>query len=419
MHQDYTKTLFVGADVGMDTVDICYLDFMGNKLNPKRLVYPNNLPGAQHLISDLSQAIIHHGLESIMFGIEATSFLGWHLEVSILDSPVLLRYKPSVFCFNPSQVKAHKKALGIIPKSDPIDAYAVADRLRCGMRPKPVAFDYPYIALQRLTRLRYHLADYMSREKNIFLSVLFLKFSSYRQSDIFSNTFGASSLAVINEFLTVDEIAARPLDELIDFLMDKGKSHFTDPVDIAKKLKDAASKAYRLHPDLHKPVNFALKTTAENIRYYEKQIRIVDAQIKKQISAFDNPLLSVKGIGPVLSAGLIAEICAVSRFADNNALANYAGLTWRFSKSGRNQNADDTYITRSGDSYLRYYLIESANMVRQLVPEYIAYYQQKYNESKTHKHRRALVFTARKLTRLVFALLRDNKNYSPKFRRWN
>lgn len=132
---------------------------------------------------------------------------------------------------------------------------------------------------------------------------------------------------------------------------------------------------------------------------------------------FENPLRSVKGIGPVFSAGLIAEIGDIKRFPDDNALANYAGLTWRFSKSGRNQLAEDTFMTRTGDAYLRYYITESANLVRQLVPEYIVYYQQKFNESKTHKHRRALVFTARKLVRLVFALLRDNKNYSPNNRR--
>lgn len=414
---NYTKTLFVGADVGLDTVDICYLDYMGNKLFPKRLVFPNNLPGSQELAEQIAQIMSNHGLDVIMFGIEATSFLGWHLEVAILQSPILWKFKPSVFCFNPAQVKSHKKALGIYTKSDPIDAFAVADRLRCGKLPKPAAFDFPYIALQRLTRLRFHLADYMTREKNIFLSVLFLKFSSLRQSEIFSNTFGAASLAVINDFLTVDEIAARPLPDLIDFLMDKGRSNFEDPASVANQLKDAASKAYRLNPDLHKPVNFALKTTAENIRFYSNQMAIADRQIKKQIVAFDNPLISIRGIGPVFSAGLIAEIGYISRFKDDDALANYAGLTWQFSKSGRNQKADDSFITRSGDAYLRYYLTESANLVRQLEPEYAAYYQQKHNESKTHKHRRALVLTARKLVRLVFALLRDNRNYSPKFRR--
>lgn len=414
---NFAKTLFVGADVSLDTFDICYLDYMSNKLSAKRLVFENNLPGSQEFIQHVYDTMQKHSLESIMFGIESSSFLGWHLEVAILDSPVLWKYKPEVFCFNPAQVKFHKKALGIFPKSDPIDAFAVADRLRCGKLPKPAAFNFPYLALQRLTRLRFHLADFMAREKNIFLSVLFLKFSSLRQSAIFSNTFGAASLAIINEFMTVEELAARPLNVLIDFLMEKGKSHFTDPANTAKQLQDAAAKAFRLHSDLHKPVNFALKTTAENIKYYSKQMAVVDEQIKKQVQAFDNPLVSVKGIGPVFSAGLIAEIGDITRFANDDALAKYAGLTWHFSKSGRNQKADDTSITRSGDAYLRYYFTESANLVRTLVPEYVAYYQQKYNESKTHKHRRALVFTARKLVRLVFALLRDNKTYSPKYRR--
>ncbi len=416
MH-NYAKTLFVGADVGLDSVDICILDYMGNKLSRKRLAYPNNLPGSLELTEQIAKTMSEHNLDNLMFGIEATSFLGWHLEVIILQSPILWKFKPSVFCFNPAQVKAHKKALGIYPKSDPIDAFAVADRLRCGKLPKPAVFNFPYIALQRLTRLRFHLADYSSREKNIFLSVLFLKFSSLRQSDIFSNTFGVTSLAVINDFFTVDELAARPLPELIDFLMEKGKSHFKDPDIVANQLKDAASKAYRLHSDLLKPVNFALKTTVENIRFYSKQMTIVDKQIKNQIASFDNPLISIRGIGPVFSAGLIAEIGDIARFRDDDSLAKYAGLTWQFSKSGRNQLADDSFITRSGDAYLRYYLTESANLVRQLVPEYIAYYHQKYNESRTHKHRRALVFTARKLVRLVFALLRDNKNYSPRYRR--
>ncbi|KUO76399.1 MAG: hypothetical protein APF77_06790 [Clostridia bacterium BRH_c25] len=290
---DFVKTLFVGADVGLDTVDICFLDFAGNKLNSKRLAYDNDLPGSQEPIEHVFQTMFKHSLESIMFGIKATSFLGWHLEVAILDSPVLWKFKPA-------------------------------------------AFDFPYIALQRLTRLRFHLADYMAREKNIFMSVLFLKSSSLRQSDIFSNTFGAASLAVINDFMTVDEIAARPLDDLIDFLMDTGKSHFKDPAQTAIQLKEAASKAYRLHSDLHNPVNFALKTTAENIKFYSKQMKIVDAQIKKQASAFENPLLSIKGIGPVFSAGLIAEIGDIKRFPNDDALTSYAGLTWKFSKSGRN-----------------------------------------------------------------------------------
>ncbi len=45
--------------------------------------------------------------------------------------------------------------------------------------------------------------------------------------------------------------------------------------------------------------------------------------------------------------------------------------------------------------------------------EYARYYQRKFNEVRDHQHRRALVLTARKFVRLVFALLKDGRIYLP------
>jgi hypothetical protein len=64
--------------------------------------------------------------------------------------------------------------------------------------------------------------------------------------------------------------------------------------------------------------------------------------------------------------------------------------------------------------YLRYYLVEAANLIRMHDREYAAFYTAKYNEAHTHKHKRALVLTARKLVRLVYALLRTNQLYIPR-----
>jgi hypothetical protein len=64
-----------------------------------------------------------------------------------------------------------------------------------------------------------------------------------------------------------------------------------------------------------------------------------------------------------------------------------------------------------GTSILRYYLIEGANLIRQHNLEYQAYYRRKFAEVPKHPHKRALVLTARKLVRLVFALLTKNQTY--------
>ncbi len=46
-------------------------------------------------------------------------------------------------------------------------------------------------------------------------------------------------------------------------------------------------------------------------------------------------------------------------------------------------------------------------------PEYRAYYRAKYAQALKHPHKRALVLTARKLVRLVAALLRSDSRYRP------
>ncbi len=60
---------------------------------------------------------------------------------------------------------------------------------------------------------------------------------------------------------------------------------------------------------------------------------------------------------------------------------------------------------------MRYYLVQAANSLRVHNEEYKAYYQRKYYEVTKHQHKRALVLTARKLVRLVFALLSKGQIY--------
>ncbi|MDI6711444.1 MAG: transposase, partial [Bacillota bacterium] len=109
-------------------------------------------------------------------------------------------------------------------------------------------------------------------------------------------------------------------------------------------------------------------------------------------------------------AGMIAEIGDIARFPSERALAQYAGLTWSRYQSG-NFDAEDRSLSKTGNRYLRYYLVEAANSLRVHNEEYRAYYQTKYGEVPKHQHKRALVLTARKLVRLVYALLSKGQIY--------
>jgi len=96
----------------------------------------------------------------------------------------------------------------------------------------------------------------------------------------------------------------------------------------------------------------------------------------------------------------------------DDKIAKLAGLVWKRRQSGKFE-AEEKRLIREADRYLRYYLVEAANSLRVHNEEYQAYYQKKYREVRKHQHKRALVLTARKLVRLVFALLSENRLYEP------
>ena len=89
-----------------------------------------------------------------------------------------------------------------------------------------------------------------------------------------------------------------------------------------------------------------------------------------------------------------------------------SGIYWNQNQSG-DFDGEDTSMSKAGNRYLRYYLIEAAGSVIQHCPEFAAYYEKKYAEVLKHQHKRALALTSRKLIRMLFGLLDKSQLYSP------
>jgi len=406
-----TETLYLGIDVSM-AENACFSLLQDGTEARRRFTVPNNLPGAEQLANEMVKLMESYHLNRLLVGLEATNLYWWHLACFLNSSPQLSPFQPRVYAFNPRLIKSFKKALSDTTKSDINDAYAVAERLRFGRLPAQFIPNQLYQPLQRLTRFRCHLMHQIAREKNYFLSFLFLKFSEYQNLDPFSDIFGATSQAVLTDYLSVDEVATAPLEELAQLLVKEGRNRFSSPETIAAVVKRAARDSYRPHATLNESLNLILGTTLENIRTLSRQTKKLDQAIEREVRKFPNPLISIPGLGPVFAAGIMAEIQDIHRFPDQSALAKFAGLFWRTRESGSFQ-AEETSMGKSGNAYLRYYLIQAASSVRMHNAEYGSYYRTKYNESTKHKHKRALVLTARKLVRLVDAMLRHNQLYVP------
>ena len=170
--------------------------------------------------------------------------------------------------------------------------------------------------------------------------------------------------------------------------------------------------SYRLPVTVNNSVNQAMAVSIASIRALEKQVKVLDKAIEHQFEIIPNTLTSIPGIGKVYSAGIIAEIGDIHRFNSQASVAKFAGLVWTQHQSGEFE-AEHSQMIKSGNRYLRYYLLEAANSVRRCDSEFRRYYNLKLKEVNKYQHKRALALTARKLVRLVFRLLKDNRLYIP------
>ena len=401
--------LFVGIDVGSQDNAVYLMKPDGEKYSSFRM--QNNLGGAKLLTERIVSAIQSQGLEGAVIGMEATSIYGDSLVYALREDGRLGQYPRKIHVLNPKQVNKFKESYSDLPKNDDVDAFVIADKLRFGRITKEVCMDdYRYKALQTLTRARFYAVQDLTREKQRFANYLFLKCSGLAQDKNIANT-SATTIALMERFETVDELAYADLNELTAFIDEKGRN-FADPAAKAKAIQTAARNSYRLPITVNNSVNQAMAVSIATMRALEKQIKVLDKAIEQQFEIIPNTLTSISGIGKVYSAGIIAEIGDINRFQSQASVAKFAGLVWTQHQSG-NFEAQDTRLIKSGNRFLRYYLLEAANSVRRCDSEFRRYYNLKYKEVNKHQHKRALALTARKLVRLVFRLLKDNRLYKP------
>jgi len=409
-----SNPLLVGVDVHRKSNTVCLMDRQGREVAP-RFSVDNNRPGTETFIQNVARQVVAGHFDAIYIAAEATGWYWWHFFQTLDRDPFLNQWPLHLYPLNPRLTANFKKTYVDLDHTDPIDAFVVADRLRLGRDlPPPFHYDERYFPLRLLTRYRFHLVHNLAREKAYCLSILYLKASEYSRIQPFSNLFGAASRAVLQEFASIDEIAAIPFDDLVEFIDLKGKRRFPDPTENARKLRRVARHSYPLPPSLHQPVNLILNMSLQYITFLERRVKRLDTAIAHQLEPIPHTLDTIPGLGPVFSASIIAEIGDLARFDYNQAkVAKYAGFKWRKHQSADFQ-AQETRLTRTGNRYLRYTFCEAANRVRMCDPVYAAYYERKFHEVPKHQHKRAIVLTARKLVRLVVRLLTTHQPYRPR-----
>jgi len=425
--------LQVGIDFSQKRADFC-LQFPDGRILEPHQAFANSCSGyalAKQLVLDALDSYQFDGLD--VSG-EATGYYWLPFFLQLAADPDLTPHDLNLFLLNPRWVSWFKKCFAQDDKSDETDPYYIAERTRTH-RPAVVwSPQMDTLPLRFYTRLRFHLVQNLAREKCYFSAFLFLKASAYRRLKPFSDIFGVTSRLVLTQYPSLDELAAIPVEALADHLYDLSGHHLRDPLDNARKLHLVACDSFSLDPLLTLPVQRILDLTLEHMRFLEGQVAQVETWIAAELPSHPAIpcLVSIPGVGPVFSSGIGAEIGDTQRFLQavkwdkhrkryrprnlrdvEDAVAKIAGLWWPRCGSG-DFEAEDRRMAKTGNRYLRYYLIQAADKMRQNIPDYADFYARKYQEVSKHKHKRALVLTARKSVGLVVGLLHRNETYRSK-----
>lgn len=405
------QTLFVGIDVSKDSNHVYAMNLDRKKLLSSNI--PNTQDGANQIEVKLLSLINEYKLSKIIIVLESTGVYSAHIATFLSSSKYLAVFDIKVFIINPKISKNYRKSFSDMDKTDPKDAFVLADIARVGRTDGLTPFrGSQRLTLERLTRHRLHIAELLSTEKVYALNNVFLKFSGF--DTLFSNNFSATAVDLLLEYKTTDEILDSSLEDLTNFVIKSSRNRFSNPEDIAARIKTAAKASYRLDKVSYDPINISLASSINLIKCYSEEMKEIDKAISLQVLGFSTnqyqSLLSIPGIGKVYAAGILAEIADINQFESDDSLAKFAGITWRRHQSGKFE-AEDTRMTKTGNKYLRYFLIEATNSVIRHIPEYRDFYNKKYNEVTTHQHKRALVLTARKLIRLIYGLLSTDRLY--------
>jgi transposase len=161
------------------------------------------------------------------------------------------------------------------------------------------------------------------------------------------------------------------------------------------------------------PWRSTLDASLELIGDLEAQIETINKQLRSlgPEHRYMPLLMTVPGIGFVLSYTIAAEIGDIARFASPKKLCGYTGLCPRVNQSGdRNRRGP---LTKQGPKYLRWAMLE-ATMHALRHPAYRERYQR--NKRRLGRQRGAKVAqidVARKLTQAIWHMLTNNQPFAP------
>ena len=376
--------IYVGIDISKFKHD-CFICSDTGEIIIDNSSFENNKKGFQYFLDLLKS----YNKSNVHIGLESTGHYGLNLKL------FLEKNNYSFMEFNPLLVKEFQKSLTLRKtKTDKADAITICKKLMSvPYKPNSPLF-YHKNSIKSLSRFRNCLvkqrSKYLIQITNL-LDILFPEFKTF-----FSNKFSATSLFILNKYITTNKIAnMKDFDSIYSF--SHGKFSYAKFI----KLKDLAKNSIGESNELFE---FQLKTILSLYNDINSKIVDIDNSLSTIINDLNPPTLSIPGIGFISCASIISEFGDISKFDNPGQMLSFAGLEPGVIESGTLSSKGK--MVKRGSSYLRYTLMNISMVVIANNHTFYDYYHKKMNEGKCH--RVALSHVCKKLIRVIFILEKKN-----------
>ncbi|MEV4767635.1 IS110 family transposase [Micromonospora chokoriensis] len=390
------EQIWVGIDVGKAHHHACAVDGTGKVVFSKRLA--NGQAEIEALIARAGRAA-----GQVRWALDMTSGTAGLLLAVLGQAGATVVYVPGRL------VNRMAGAFAGEGKSDAKDAFTIAETARLRHDLTEVASPDQAIAeLQVLTARREDLMGDWVRGVNRLRDLLASIFPALEAAFDYSTR---SALVLLTGFQTAAGIREAGAERVAEHLRAGGAWAKGIPAMVDKALAAAAAQTIALPTEA--AVAPLIARLAAQLLDLDREIKDLDKQITITFEQHPHAarITSVNGFGPILGAHLLADTGGdlTAAFGSSARLAAYAGLAPVPRDSGRvrgNLHRPKRYHR----GLRRVFYLAALSAIRPDGPSR-TFYQRKRAEGKLHTQ--ALIALARRLIDVIWALLRDGREFHP------
>ncbi len=392
--------LYIGIDVSKDKHDICIKNNAGNVL--KRFQIRNNKRDLNKLYTTVNEFKLDIGDNiGVFFGMEATGIYSFPLYSALKRDGHLVKL------YNPIQTNGYRKMEIRKTKTDSIDSAIIADMLRYHEPPVVTAIDnLELYQLRELCRVRQRNVEKRTKCKIQLVRDIDTVWPGYQS--VMRSVYGKTSIALLKEYSVPSNVAAKSFEEVYEIIKQFSRSQITRAQ--AKEIYNHAENTLAV-PEIDSIVTIEIKTLVSEIELYDKQILKIEKMMMQTMEKIDSKITTIPGIATITGATILGEVGDIGKFSSAKKLVAFAGLDPITNQSGKFENKTG-HISKRGSPQLRSALFMAANVTRQNDENFMDYYNDKIERGKHHYS--ALNATAAKLLRIVYWVLKNDKEYKVK-----